>query len=166
MRSSEFLTIYLHRQLGMDESLFQRLALHRPESTVQLSLQYRMNSTIMRISNALVYEGKLQCGNETIAKAMLSLPNWGSLQQVLTIIFHKKVIYTNSYTLRTLRTCCSQSKFRILKIHKSSVCAHYFCKIKLRTSRAVLTRAWASRRVDLCECRVDSFSKRIIIFCW
>ena len=43
---------------------------------------------------------------------------------------------------------------------------HYFCTIALRTSRAVLTRAWASRRVDLRERWVDSFSKRVIIFCW
>ena len=42
---------------------------------------------------------------------------------------------------------------------------HYFCTIALRTSRAVLTQAWASRRVDLRERRVDSFSKRVIIFC-
>ena len=78
-------TIYFYRQLGMDESLFQRLALHRPESTVQLSLQYRMNSAIMRISNALVYDGKLKCGNEAIANAILSLPNWSSLQQVVIL---------------------------------------------------------------------------------
>ena len=43
---------------------------------------------------------------------------------------------------------------------------HYFCTIALRTSRAVLTRAWASRRVGLHERRVDSFSKWVIIFCW
>ena len=43
---------------------------------------------------------------------------------------------------------------------------HYFCTIALRTSCAVLTRAWASRRVDLRKRRVDSFSKRVIIFCW
>ena len=43
---------------------------------------------------------------------------------------------------------------------------HYFCTIALRTSRAVLTRAWALRRIDLRERRVDSFSKRVIIFCW
>ena len=36
---------------------------------------------------------------------------------------------------------------------------HYFCTIALRTSRAVLRRARAS-------CRVDLFSKRVIIFCW
>ena len=43
---------------------------------------------------------------------------------------------------------------------------HYFCTIALRTSLAVLTWAWASRRVDLRERRVDSFSKRVIIICW
>ena len=43
---------------------------------------------------------------------------------------------------------------------------HYFCTIALWTSRAMLMRAWASRRVDLRECRVDLFSKRVIIFCW
>ena len=43
---------------------------------------------------------------------------------------------------------------------------HYFCTIALRTSRAVLTRAWASRRVDLRKRRVDLFSKRVITFCW
>ena len=43
---------------------------------------------------------------------------------------------------------------------------HYFCTIALRTCRTVLTRAWASRRVDLREHRVDSFSKQVIIFCW
>ena len=43
---------------------------------------------------------------------------------------------------------------------------HYFCTIALRTSRAVLTRAWASRRVDLRERWVDLFSKRVMIFCW
>ena len=40
---------------------------------------------------------------------------------------------------------------------------HYFCTIALRTSHAVPTRAWASRRVDLRERRVDLFFKRVII---
>ena len=48
---------------------------------------------------------------------------------------------------------------------------HYFCTIALRTSRAVLTQAWASRRVDLRECRVDSFFLTsnyilLVIFKW
>ena len=43
---------------------------------------------------------------------------------------------------------------------------HYFCAIALQTPRAVLTRAWASRRVDLRERRVDSYSTQVITFCW
>ena len=43
---------------------------------------------------------------------------------------------------------------------------HYFCTIALRTSCAVLTRAWASRRVNLRERRVGLFFKRVIIFFW
>ena len=42
---------------------------------------------------------------------------------------------------------------------------HYFCTIALRISRAVLTQACASRRADLRERKVDSFSERVIIFC-
>ena len=46
---------------------------------------------------------------------------------------------------------------------------HYFCTIALRTSRAVL--AWASRRVDLRERRVDLFFEMgnyilLVIFKW
>ena len=44
-------------------------------------------------------------------------------------------------------------------------CMHYFCTIALRTPQAVLTRACASRRVDLRERRVDLFSKWVILFC-
>ena len=43
---------------------------------------------------------------------------------------------------------------------------HYFCTIALRTSCTVLMRAWASRRVDLRERRIDLFSERVIVFCW
>ena len=32
---------------------------------------------------------------------------------------------------------------------------HYFCTIALRTSRAVMTRAWASRRVDFAKFEFD-----------
>ena len=41
------------------------------------------------------------------------------------------------------------------------------CKssIALPTSRAVLKRAWGSRRVDLRERGVDLFSKRVITYC-
>ena len=38
--------------------------------------------------------------------------------------------------------------------------------VGLRTSRAVLTRACASRRFNLRERRIDLFSGRVIVFCW
>ena len=83
---------------------------------------------------------------------------------------------------------CTQSHYRLtlqaihtLRIHYAHAAAnlnsryskyakvarlHYFCTIALRTSRAVLTRAYASRRVDLHERRIDLFSERVIVFCW
>uniref|UniRef100_A0A4W6G061 DNA replication ATP-dependent helicase/nuclease n=1 Tax=Lates calcarifer TaxID=8187 RepID=A0A4W6G061_LATCA len=61
------------RSLGMDESLFKRLELHS-EAVVQLNVQYRMNRQIMSLSNSLMYEGRLECGSERTASALLSLP--------------------------------------------------------------------------------------------
>ncbi|XP_035254823.1 DNA replication ATP-dependent helicase/nuclease DNA2 isoform X1 [Anguilla anguilla] len=61
------------RSLGMDESLFKRLE-HHKDAVVQLTVQYRMNSKIMSLSNALVYGGKLECGSEHTARSVLQLP--------------------------------------------------------------------------------------------
>ncbi|XP_060698286.1 DNA replication ATP-dependent helicase/nuclease DNA2 isoform X1 [Hemiscyllium ocellatum] len=66
------------RALGMDESLFKRLE-QNFDAIVQLNVQYRMNSTIMSLSNKLIYEGKLVCGSEQIASATLQLPKWHEL---------------------------------------------------------------------------------------
>ncbi|KAI1896982.1 hypothetical protein AGOR_G00100520 [Albula goreensis] len=70
------------RSLGMDESLFKRLECHR-DAVVQLTVQYRMNSKIMSLSNTLVYGGQLECGSEQTARALLQLPAWGTLEQDL-----------------------------------------------------------------------------------
>ncbi|EDL32070.1 DNA2 DNA replication helicase 2-like (yeast) [Mus musculus] len=62
------------RALGMSESLFKRL--ERNESAVvQLTVQYRMNRKIMSLSNKLTYAGKLECGSDRVANAVLALPN-------------------------------------------------------------------------------------------
>uniref|UniRef100_F6S4L6 DNA replication ATP-dependent helicase/nuclease n=2 Tax=Monodelphis domestica TaxID=13616 RepID=F6S4L6_MONDO len=61
------------RGLGMSESLFKRLE-QKQNAVVQLTVQYRMNSTIMSLSNKLVYEGKLECGSDRVANAIVSLP--------------------------------------------------------------------------------------------
>ena len=60
----------------MDESLFQRLVSAHTSSVTSLSLQFRMNSEIMSISNHMVYDGAMRCGNDEVAKATVSLPKW------------------------------------------------------------------------------------------
>ncbi|KAI3377816.1 hypothetical protein L3Q82_008954 [Scortum barcoo] len=71
------------RSLGMDESLFKRLELHK-EAVVQLNVQYRMNRQIMSLSNSLMYEGRLECGSERTATALLTLPFLQSVQSELS----------------------------------------------------------------------------------
>uniref|UniRef100_A0A8D0BQQ7 DNA replication ATP-dependent helicase/nuclease n=1 Tax=Salvator merianae TaxID=96440 RepID=A0A8D0BQQ7_SALMN len=61
------------RDLGMSESLFKRLEQNK-NAVVQLTVQYRMNSKIMSLSNQLVYDGKLECGSERVATAVVNLP--------------------------------------------------------------------------------------------
>ncbi|XP_061089148.1 DNA replication ATP-dependent helicase/nuclease DNA2 isoform X1 [Conger conger] len=74
------------RSLGMDESLFKRLEHHR-DGVVQLTVQYRMNSKIMSLSNTLVYGGKLECGSEQTACSVLQLPMRISLEKDLELYF-------------------------------------------------------------------------------
>ncbi|XP_068443578.1 DNA replication ATP-dependent helicase/nuclease DNA2 isoform X2 [Clinocottus analis] len=71
------------RSLGMDESLFKRLELHS-EAVVHLNVQYRMNRQIMSLSNSLMYEGRLECGSERTATALLTLPFLLSVQSELS----------------------------------------------------------------------------------
>ncbi|XP_017274119.1 DNA replication ATP-dependent helicase/nuclease DNA2 [Kryptolebias marmoratus] len=70
------------RSLRMDESLFKRLELHS-EAVVQLNVQYRMNRQIMSLSNSLMYDGRLECGSERTATALLPLPLLLSVQSEL-----------------------------------------------------------------------------------
>uniref|UniRef100_A0AAY4E4T9 DNA replication ATP-dependent helicase/nuclease n=1 Tax=Denticeps clupeoides TaxID=299321 RepID=A0AAY4E4T9_9TELE len=72
------------RTLGMDESLFKRLERHS-SAVVQLNVQYRMNSKIMSLSNTLMYEGKLECGSERTASAVLQLPSQASVERELEL---------------------------------------------------------------------------------
>ncbi|KAK7487914.1 hypothetical protein BaRGS_00020815 [Batillaria attramentaria] len=55
--------------LGMEESLFVRL--DGAGATYDLNLQYRMNSSIMQLSNELVYQGALKCGSPAVAEACI-----------------------------------------------------------------------------------------------
>ncbi|CAO0795298.1 unnamed protein product [Mucor circinelloides] len=60
---------------GLDKSLFAILAEARPESISYLEYQYRMNREIMDVSNTLIYDGKLKCGNYQVASRTLQLPH-------------------------------------------------------------------------------------------
>lgn len=59
---------------GLDKSLFAILAEARPESISYLEFQYRMNREIMEVSNMLIYDGKLKCGNYQVASKTMQIP--------------------------------------------------------------------------------------------
>lgn len=60
---------------GLSKSLFETLAEKHPESVSELTYQYRMCEDIMFLSNALIYDGRLRCGSETVACQGLTIPN-------------------------------------------------------------------------------------------
>ena len=64
------------RNAGLDVSLFRLLSDKHSDCLVELTQQYRMNEDIMHLSNTLIYEGKLQCGSEEVAKRCLEIPNY------------------------------------------------------------------------------------------
>lgn len=59
---------------GLDISLFKRLSEAHSEAVVYLTRQYRMNEDIMMLSNHLIYDGLLKCGDDRVAKQVLDLP--------------------------------------------------------------------------------------------
>lgn len=63
----------------MDISLFKRLSERHPHAVVSLEHQYRMNQSIMELSNTLIYEQRLKCGTQSVARAVLELPDWDEL---------------------------------------------------------------------------------------
>jgi DNA replication ATP-dependent helicase Dna2 len=63
------------RRGGLDVSLFKLLSEKHPQAVVDLSYQYRMNEDIMLLSNRLVYEDRLKCGSDQVAKQGLVIPN-------------------------------------------------------------------------------------------
>ena len=59
---------------GAAVSLFERLARAHPAAQAQLGLQYRMNSDVVALSNAITYDGRLRCGSDAVARATLAVP--------------------------------------------------------------------------------------------
>ena len=61
------------RSKGMGISLFRRLSEAHPRAIVELEDQYRMNSSVMRIANAMIYRDRLKCGTAAVASSNLNL---------------------------------------------------------------------------------------------
>ncbi|KAK9467597.1 hypothetical protein V1512DRAFT_261556 [Lipomyces arxii] len=62
------------RSGGLDASLFKLLSESQPSAVVTLEHQYRMCEDIMALSNTLIYNGRLKCGNEKVARRTLPVP--------------------------------------------------------------------------------------------
>lgn len=61
------------RENGLEESLFKILSERHPESVVELTYQYRMCGDIVKLSNYLIYKGKLKCGNDEVYNQSLDI---------------------------------------------------------------------------------------------
>lgn len=66
---------------GLDVSLFKMLSDNQPSSVVNLEHQYRMCEDIMSLSNALIYNGRLKCGNNAVAQRSVRVPRMDALKQ-------------------------------------------------------------------------------------
>ncbi|CAI1768670.1 hypothetical protein SEUBUCD646_0O03300 [Saccharomyces eubayanus] len=66
---------------GLEDSLFKTFCEKHPESVVELTYQYRMCGDIVTLSNFLIYENKLKCGNNEVFVQSLELPIKGALSQ-------------------------------------------------------------------------------------
>lgn len=70
------------RQL-LSTSLFKTLGDAFPESVSELTYQFRMCEDIMMLSNVLVYENRLKCGSEKVARNSLLIPYPSAVDQLL-----------------------------------------------------------------------------------
>jgi len=73
------------RKGGLDVSLFRRLSEAHPHAVVELTQQYRMNADIMLLSNKLIYDDRLICGNQKVANQSLILPDNTFIQGIHTL---------------------------------------------------------------------------------
>jgi DNA replication ATP-dependent helicase Dna2 len=52
---------------------------------VELTQQYRMNADIMLLSNKLIYDDRLSCGNQKVANQSLIVPNNAFIEPIHTL---------------------------------------------------------------------------------
>ncbi|KAL9604492.1 MAG: hypothetical protein Q9219_000457 [cf. Caloplaca sp. 3 TL-2023] len=69
------------REGGLDVSLFKILSDNHPGSVVNLEHQYRMCEEIMTLSNTLIYNDRLKCGNSAVAQRSVRVPRMEALKQ-------------------------------------------------------------------------------------
>ena len=86
---------------GLDISLFRFLSETHPCALTKLEHQYRMNEDIMLLSNSLVYDRLLKCGNEEVAKRELKIPRRETLGKAKTWV--RDVLSDRSYQFQSGR---------------------------------------------------------------
>ncbi|AAS52467.1 AEL218Wp [Eremothecium gossypii ATCC 10895] len=64
---------HIAKEDGLEDTLFQLLCDQHPSCMTELTLQYRMNEDIMALSNELIYDGKLKCGDRSVAERALRI---------------------------------------------------------------------------------------------
>lgn len=70
---------------GLEESLFKMICDRQPDSICELTHQYRMCEDIVSLSNFLIYDGKLKCGNSIVSNQCLKIPNPDKLDAYKTL---------------------------------------------------------------------------------
>jgi DNA replication ATP-dependent helicase Dna2 len=92
---------------GLDVSLFRLLSERHPSALAILKHQYRMNEDIMLLSNSLVYDGLLKCGNEKVARQILRLPNPSQLN--FEVVWIRDILSDRYWGLRL-----SDDRFKVV----------------------------------------------------
>jgi GTPase SAR1 family protein len=137
--------------LGMNISLLKRLMEIHPFMTCSLTIQYRMNETIMSLCNTFIYQGNMKCGNEVVAKAIVNFPNldshlWNPLSSstnssvpnlrndwlYVTLSPQNPVVYLNTDALLS-------SSVRKVEEH-GSVTLHQYPQVSKKSSNGIRTR--------------------------
>lgn len=65
---------------GLDVSYFRQLSEEQPQAVATLGKQYRMCEDIMSLSNELIYNGQLRCGNDAVAQRTINITDLSPLQ--------------------------------------------------------------------------------------
>ncbi|ETE67486.1 DNA2-like helicase, partial [Ophiophagus hannah] len=160
------------RELGMSESLFKRLEQNK-NAVVRLTVQYRMNSKIMSLSNKLVYDGKLECGSEKVSRAIIDLPNLKKLklEESSSETWLKETLDPNSPVcfLNTEKAGCKPSDIGVispyrhqLKIITDLMAGSYLTDVEVNTVDRYQGRDKSVIIVSFVRNNVDGNVSRII----